>query len=254
MPSKPKRNGHVLPIAIIALVVAGLSVAVALLIDWLPAAASKESDRVDPLIWWTVFASIGIFTVVVTFLLYSIWKFRAAEGDESDGPPIHGHTMLEIVWTAVPTVMIGITAAWAALVLVHNEEIVKAAQGPLVIDVVAQQFDWEFTYRDLNVTTGDMRVPTGRQVVLNLHAKDVIHDFFVYETRIKGDAVPGIVNTQVRFTMKPEYAGRVFPIVCAELCGAGHAVMRAQLITLSPLAYSAWELKAKAQAALATRK
>jgi len=254
VPSKSKRNGHVLPIAIIALVVVGLSMAVALLIDWLPAAASREADRVDPLIWWTVFASIGIFTVVVTFLLYSVWKFRAAPGDESDGPPIHGNTMLEIVWTAIPTVMIGVTAAWAALVLVQNEEIAKGAQGPLVVDVLAQQFDWEFTYPDLDVTTGDLRVPAGRQVLLRLHAKDVIHDFFVYETRIKGDAVPGIVNTQVRFTMKPEYAGRVFPIICAELCGAGHAVMRAQLITLSPTAYRAWELKAKVQAALAKRK
>jgi cytochrome c oxidase subunit 2 len=242
------RNRHVLPIAVIALVVAGISVAVALAIDWLPDPASREADRVDALIWWTVWASIGIFTVVVTFLLYSVWKFRAAPGDESDGPPIHGHTMLEIVWTAIPTVMIGVTAAWGAVVLIQNEDIATANEGPLRVDVLAQQFAWEFTYPELGVTTGDLRVPVDRQVVLNLRAKDVIHSFFVYETRIKGDAVPGIVNDRVRFTMKPEYAGRTFPIVCTELCGAGHGVMRAQMITLSAADYDAWTRTARAAA------
>ena len=87
--------------------------------------------------------------------------------------------------------------------LIKNEDIAKGGQGVLHVDVLAQQFAWEFTYPDLGVTTGDLRVPVDRQIVLSLRAKDVIHDFFVYETRIKGDAVPGIVNTQVRFTMKP---------------------------------------------------
>ena len=251
---KALRSGHVLPIAIISAVVAAIAMAVALTIDWLPDPAAVEADRVDKLIWWTVFASIAIFTVVVTFTLYSVWKFRAPEGDESDGPPIHGHTLLEIIWTAVPTVLIGITAAWGAVVLIKNEEVAKAGQGPLRVEVLAQQFAWEFTYPDLGVTTGDLRVPVGRQVILNLHARDVIHDFFVYETRIKGDAVPGIVNDRVRFTMKPEYAGRTYPIICAELCGAGHSVMRAQLKTLTPSDYDAWAQKAKADAASAKTK
>jgi cytochrome c oxidase subunit 2 len=251
---KALRSGHVLPIAVISAVVAAISVIVALAIDWLPDPASVESDRVDALIWWTVWASIAIFTVVVSFTLYSVWKFRAPEGDESDGPPIHGHTLLEIIWTAIPTVMIGITAAWGAAVLIKNEDIAKGSPGILRVDVLAQQFAWEFTYPDLGVTTGDLRVPVDRQVVLILRAKDVIHDFFVYETRIKGDAVPGIINDRVRFTMKPEYAGRVFPIICAELCGAGHGVMRAQLITMSSSDYTAWALKAKADAANAKKK
>ncbi len=245
------RNKHILPIAIITLVISAISVAVARGIDWLPDPAAKEADRVDLLIWWTVWASIGIFAIVMAFMFYSVWKFRARAGDETDGPPIHGHTMLEIVWTAIPTVLIGITAAWGAIVLIQNEEIAKAGAGPLRVDVLAQQFAWEFTYPELGVTTGDLRVPVDRQVVLNLRAKDVIHDFFVYETRIKGDAVPGIVNDLVRFTIKPSYAGRTFPIVCAELCGAGHGVMRAQMIALTPSDYDAWAQQAKTTAAAA---
>jgi cytochrome c oxidase subunit II len=247
--AKTSGKEHVLPIAIITLVIASISVIVALAIDWLPDPAAVEADRVDGLIWWTVWASIGIFAVVMAFMFYSVWKFRAKPGDESDGPPIHGHTLLEVVWTAIPTVLIGITAAWAALVLIKNEEIAKGADAPLRVEVLAQQFAWEFTYPELGVTTGDLRVPAGRQVVLNLHAKDVIHSFFVYETRIKGDAVPGQENDRVRFTMKPEYAGRAYPIVCTELCGAGHGVMRAQMFTLSPADYDAWATAAKATAA-----
>lgn len=254
MLTKALRSGHVLPIAIISAVVAGVSVIVALTIDWLPDPGSVEADRVDALIWWTVLASIAIFTVVVSFTLYSVWRFRAPEGDESDGPPIHGHTLLEIVWTAVPTVMIGITAAWGAAVLIKNEDVATAGQGALRVDVLAQQFAWEFTYPDLGVTTGDLRIPVDRQIILNLRAKDVIHDFFVYQTRIKGDAVPGIVNDRVRFTMKPEFAGRTFPIICAELCGAGHGVMRAQMITMTGSDYTAWAQKASTDAANAKKK
>jgi cytochrome c oxidase subunit II len=239
------RSGHALPIAVIGIVVGVICVIVALAIDWLPDPASKEADRVDLLIWWTVWASIGIFVIVVTFLVYSIWKFRVDDDNDEDGPPTHGHTLLEIVWTAIPTVMLGITAAWGAVVLVQNEEIATAGQGPLRVDVLAQQFAWEFTYPELGVTTGDLRVPVDRQVVLTLRAKDVIHDFFVYETRIKGDAVPGITNDLVRFTMKPEYAGRNFDIICAELCGAGHSLMRAQMFTLTPSDFDAWAQKAR---------
>lgn len=245
------RKRHILPIMVIALVIAAISVVVALTIDWLPDPAAEEADRVDLLVWWTVWVSVGIFAIVMAFMFYSVWRFRAKDGDESDGPPIHGHTLLEVVWTAIPTVLIGITAAWGAIVLIKNEEIAKAGAGPLRVEVFAQQFAWEFTYPDLGVTTGDLRVPAGRQIVLNLHAKEVIHSFFVYETRIKGDAVPGQTNDLVRFTMKPEYAGRTYPIVCTELCGAGHGVMRAQMITLSAGDYDAWAQKAKADAAAA---
>ncbi len=243
-----RRNKHILPIAVITLVIAAIAVVVALSIDWLPDPAAEEADRVDLLVWWTVWASIGIFAIVMAFTVYSIWKFRTTDEDDSDGPPLHGHTLLEIGWTAIPAVMIGVTAAWGAVVLIKNEDIAKAGEGPLRVDVLAQQFAWEFTYPDLGVTTGDLRVPVGRQVVLSLRATDVIHSFYVQETRIKGDAAPGNVNDLVRFTMKPEYAGRTFPIICTELCGSGHGVMRAQMVALAPAEYATWEQEARAAA------
>lgn len=247
--SSPRTN-HALPLGILGVVIGGICVLISQAFDWLPEKASLESDRVDALIWWCIWVSIGVFTVVMSVLLYSIWKFRAPHDEDLDGPPIHGHTGLEIVWTVIPTVIIGITAVWAAIAVTRNEKLV-AAPGPLTIDVVGKQFAWEFTYPELGITTGTLKVPAGQQVMLRLTAADTIHSFFVYETRIKGDAVPGITNDLVRFTMKPETAGKSYPIVCTELCGAGHGVMRAQMDVLSKADYAAWAAKAKQDAAAA---
>lgn len=190
---------------------------------------------------------------MITFLLYSIWKFRAPHDEELDGVPLHGHTGLEIIWTVIPTVIIGVTAVWSALVVVRNEEVSAAPGGPMYVDVVARRQDSsaDFTYPELGVTTGDLRVPTDRQVILRLQAKDVIHSFFVYETRIKGDAVPGIVNDRVRFTMKTGTAGKSYPVVCAELCGAGRSVMRLACTCMPPGDFDAWTATAKREAAAA---
>lgn len=244
--SKLSPKQHALPLAVLGVIIGGICVFVAKYFDWMPEAASKEADRVDGLIWFTVWTSIVVYTVVMSFLLYSVWRFRAKPGDERDGSSNHGHTVLEIVWTLIPTVVIGITAVWAAIVLVKNEEIADASPGPVKINVVGQQFAWSFTYPELGVETGDLRVPADRQVVLTLQAQDVIHSFFVPETRIKGDAVPGITNNLVRFTMKPETAGTTYRIICTELCGAGHGVMRSRMIVMSPADYDEWAKKAQA--------
>ncbi len=244
--SKLSPKQHALPLAVLGLIIGGICVFIALYFDWMPEAASVEAGRVDSLIWFTVWTSIVVYTVVMTFLLYSVWRFRAKPGDERDGSSNHGHTLLEIVWTLIPTVVIGVTAVWAAIVIVQNEEIAEASPGPLKIDVVGQQFAWSFTYPELGVETGDLHVPTDRQVVLTLRAQDVIHSFFVVETRIKGDAVPGITNDLVRFTMKPETAGNTYPVICTELCGAGHGIMRSRMIVHSPEDYEEWATEASA--------
>ncbi len=188
------KSPHLVPLILIAVVIGGITSAVALFIDWIPQQASEQADRVDPLMWFVVWASVVIFTLVATVLVYSAWRFRAAPGDESDGPPVHGNTKLEIVWTVVPTLLLVVMAVWAYLVLSDNEAL---AQDRLVVDVTAQQFAWDYTYPDGNVGTGDLRVPVGRQVELRMRSKDVIHDFYVVEFRVKQDVVPGITTKVV---------------------------------------------------------
>ena len=150
------RSRHTVPVLVIAVIVGGICVATALLIDWIPEQASEQSERVDMLMWFVVWSSIAIFTLVATVLIYSAWKFRAPPGDESDGPPIHGNTKLEIVWTIVPTVLLAVMAVWAYLVLSDNEAL---ASDRLIVNVTAEQFAWSYQYPDGDIGTGDLRVP-----------------------------------------------------------------------------------------------
>ena len=102
---------------LIAIVVSGLTAVVVLAIDWLPEQAAEQAPRADALLWFLVIASSVIFVLVMTVLLYSIWRFRAKPGDESDGAPIHGHTGLEITWTIIPALLLAVMAVWAIIVL-----------------------------------------------------------------------------------------------------------------------------------------
>ena len=236
------RSRHTIPLIILSVVIGGLTAATALLIDWIPQQASEQSERVDTLMWFVVWASAAIFTLVAVVLVYSALRFRAAPGDESDGPPVHGNTKLEIVWTVVPTILLIVMATWAYLVLSDNEAL---ASDRLVVDVTAQQFAWQFTYPGSQVGSGDLRVPVGRQVELKMRSKDVIHDFYVKEFRVKQDIVPGITTNLI---FNPTRTG-TFQVICAELCGVGHAVMRARVVVMQPADYEAWLAEAKTSVA-----
>ena len=236
------RSRHPIPLTIIAVGIGGICIAVALGIDWIPLVASEQGDRVDNLLWFVIWASIAIFTLVATVLIYSAFAFRAKPGDESDGPPVHGNTKLEIVWTLVPTLLLAIMAVWAYIVLSDNEAL---ASDRMVVQVTAQQFAWSFRYPDSGVGTGDLHLPVGRQVELQMRSKDVIHDFYVVEFHVKEDVVPGITT---RLIINPTREG-TYQIICAELCGVGHGVMRSRVIVQSQQAFDQWMSSAKQQVA-----
>jgi cytochrome c oxidase subunit 2 len=236
------RSRHTLPLAIIALVIGGISVAIALLIDWIPLIASEQGERIEGLLWFVIWASVAIFTLVATVLIYSAFAFRAKPGDESDGPPVHGNTKLEIIWTIVPTLLLAVVAVWAYIVLSDNEAL---ASDRVVVNVTAQQFAWEYQYPDGSVGTGDLHIPVDRQVELRMRAKDVIHSFYVKEFHIKQDVVPGITT---RLIINPTIEG-TYQVICAELCGVGHGVMRSRVIVQSQEEYDAWLASAKQQVA-----
>ncbi|HMN98417.1 MAG TPA: cytochrome c oxidase subunit II [Miltoncostaeaceae bacterium] len=236
------RSRHTLPLAIIAVVIGGICIAVALLIDWVPLVASEQGDRVDDLLWFVIWASIAIFTLVATVLIYSVFAFKVKPGDESDGPPVHGNTKLEIIWTIVPTLLLAVMAVWAYIVLVDNEAL---ASDRVVVNVTAQQFAWEYQYPDGSVGTGDLHLPVDRQVELRMRSRDVIHDFYVKEFHVKQDVVPGITTTLI---INPTRTG-TYQVICAELCGVGHGVMRSRVIVQTQQEYDAWLAAAQKQVA-----
>src|SRR5579864_274199 len=228
------RRGSILGLLGIGIVAGGIATAVAVLIPWLPEDASRERGRIDFVFWFTIGICIMIFAIVVAVLVYSILNFRAKPDDDTDGPPIHGHTGLEIIWTIIPTILVTAIGIVSAIVLAKND-----AQGKDVfrVNVTAQQFAWSFSYPEAhNLTSGTLRLPLGRSIELSFRALDVIHSFWVPQFGQKQDTVPGL-HTQLHIT--PDKLG-TFPVICTELCGLGHATMRTTAIVMTPAAFNKW--------------
>ena len=228
------RRGSVVALLGLALVAGGVATAVALWPTWLPLAASREAGRIHFVIWFVVWICIAIFALVAAVMIYEVIRFRVADDDFEDGPPVHGNTGLEITWTAIPFVLVTAIAIVSAIVLSRND---AQAQDTLRINVVAQQFEFTFSYPDAkNVTSPVLRLPVNRSVELYMRSLDVIHSVFVPQFSQKEDVVPGLV-TQLHIT--PTHVG-TFPLECTELCGLGHSLMRTQAIVMKPDAFDAW--------------
>jgi cytochrome c oxidase subunit 2 len=226
------RRGSIIQLAAIGVVAAAIATAVALLVPWLPVAGGKEATRIHFVFWFTTAICIGVFAVVAAVLSYSVWKFRVKPDDESDGPPTHGHTQLEIAWTAVPAVLVTAISIVSAIVLAENG---NAGSDPLIVKVTAQQFAWSFTYPN-GKTYGSLTIPEGRHTKLRITSNDVIHSFWVPQLSQKQDALRGQTNSLV---ITPTRTG-TFPVICTELCGLGHALMRSHVDILTEAKFDAW--------------
>jgi len=113
------------------------------------------------------------------------------------------------------------------------------AAAAVNVDVTAMQFAFIFRYPDSGIISGELHVPVGQPVALNMEAKDVIHAFWVPQFRLKQDVIPG-QPTLLSFTATK--AGR-YPIICAELCGPYHGGMRSTVVVEDPDDYSTWVTK-----------
>ena len=223
-------------------------IALGLAIDWFPVNASKQADSIDTLWDVLVIISVPIFVIVTCVVLYSVHRFRMQPGEEDlDGPPIHGNTKLEVVWTAIPAIIIAGLVIYAWSVLRDIERVpAAAAETEMKVIVHGVQFAWTFEYPGMGpggkpVMTTQLFVPKGRSVKFYVKTADVLHDFWVPAWRMKIDAVPGITTS---YRVTPTRVGR-YPVVCAELCGLGHAFMRQTAHVLPPAAFAKWALAQK---------
>ena len=235
------RRGSIAQLVGIGLVAGGIATAVAVALPWLPTPASREAGRIDFVFWFVVIICIVIFAIVAAAIIYSVTHFRAAPDDLSDGPPIHGHTGLEIVWTIIPTLLVTAIGIASAIVLSRDDALGK---NVLHVNVISQQYEWSFSYPSAkNLTSSTLVLPKGRSVLLTFTSKDVIHAFFVPEFRQNQDIVPGLHST---LAVTPTRLG-TYPVICNELCGLGHALMRTTTRVVTPAAFTQW-LKTQAAA------
>jgi cytochrome c oxidase subunit 2 len=226
---------------LLAAIASAIGIAAGLAIDWFPTNATSSTHQIDTLWDVLIIVSVPIFVLVMTVAIYSVIRFRARPGDKSDGAPIHGNARLEVVWVLVPFIIVSVLAGYAWWVL---NDIEKPQPNEMRVNAIGQQFAWSFTYPQAgNFTSKELVLPVNRPVYFYVSTKDVIHSFWVPGFRLKYDAVPGI-TTKLHVT--PDRIGR-YEVICAELCGLGHATMRQTVRVVSPQDFDTW--KARTQSA-----
>lgn len=175
-----------------------------------------------------------VFFLVEGALIYALFRFRGKPGD-AEPKQTHGNAVLEVVWTAIPALILVFIAVPTIRTTFKTAEI--PTDNPLVIEVIGHQWWWEFRYPEYNlVTAGDMHVPTGRTVDLRMTTGDVVHSFWTPQLAGKRDVFPKRDNRLWFRTEAPgTYAGQ-----CAEFCGTQHARMAFQVVAQAPADFDAW--------------
>jgi len=231
---------------------------------WFPPPISQHGQAYDAQFNVTLWVTGVIFFLAQVALGYAIIKFRDKGGTAKYS---HGNNVLEAVWTSATALLfIGLVLAgtriWAA---VHFAE---APTDALRIEVMSKQFAWAFRYagpdgkfgrtdlKQINdqggnpfgidekdpagkddLTSASIKVPAGKPILLILRSRDVIHNFFVRELRLKQDIVPGM---EIPFHFQADQIG-VYEVPCSELCGLGHHQMRTTLEVMSPENFEKWK-------------
>lgn len=177
--------------------------------------------------------ALVIFLIVEALLIYSVIRFRERDPDEVPRQ-IYGSVPVEVAWTVAPAIVVVILMI---LTFRTMRTVAQAPQGTLDVQVTGHQWWWEFTYPDQGiVTAGELHVPVGEVVRLQLGSADVIHSFWPPQLAGKTDAMPGrTTHMWFRGTEIGVYQGH-----CAEFCGAQHANMRFLVVVESQADFDAW--------------
>jgi cytochrome c oxidase subunit II len=236
--------------------------------SWVPPEASAEAKLIDDL--FSIFVGLGTFILfgVTIPIVYSLIFHRARKYDFSDGPPIEGNNLLEVIWTAVPVMLVlGLsTASFSTyekmsvqgpteLVHLHLPQVMEVAdaapfddtpqqeikesqeQAPTeAIDVTAKQWAWIFRYPDSDVTSTELHLPVDRRIHLALHSDDVLHGFYVPAFRLKQDVFP---NRTIAFEFTPVRVG-TYRLRDSLYSGTYFAANQADIVVQSIDEYQQW--------------
>jgi cytochrome c oxidase subunit II len=192
-----------------------------------------------------------VFLGVEGFIVYAVVRYRRKPGDDQLPPQVHGNTMVEIIWTAIPTVIVLILFVISTITL--NAVEARSAKPGVTVEATGFQWQWRFRYLDgdnnpkndavVNGTAANppvMALPIGEPIRVILPSLDVIHSFFVPQFLIKRDVVPVGENgtpNELEFTISEEgtYSGQ-----CAEFCGLQHANMTFAIQAMTRAKYDQW--------------
>jgi cytochrome c oxidase subunit 2 len=184
-----------------------------------------------------------VFVLVEGALIYVVIRYRRKSEDVTP-PQTHGHVILEITWTLIPAAILAFIAVPTVRTIFETQA--PAPANSLVINVYGHQWWWEFEYPEYKFTTAnEIYIPKGRTVDLVLHAKDVIHSFWVPQLAGKRDAIPNHTN-HIWFTPDSNMATTVWNGFCTEYCGDSHGEMHFRVVTVTPEQFASWVTRQQA--------
>lgn len=195
-------------------------------------AAAMEVDLFN-LIYYV---AIAVFVLVEGLLLYTAIRYRRRPNQTGIPVQTHGHNLLEIGWTIIPTVIL-LAIAVPTLTTIASATTPPTDPNTVKVKAIGHQWWWEFDYPDLNVVTSDeLHVPVGTKVDVTVESADVIHSFWVPKVGGKIQAIPNQVNET---WIQADQTG-VFYAQCYQLCGTSHANMRFRLVSDTKPDFDAW--------------
>ena len=199
---------------------------------FLPEQASTMAARIDTFF----FALIGItifFTLLISGLILAFMIGYRRTAERPTGEPVHGSTLLEIGWSAIPFAIAMGIFFWGATLFAALH---RAPDNALEVTAVGKQWMWKVQHLEGRREINELHVPVGRPVRVTLTSEDVIHSFYIPAFRVKQDAVPGRYSSLwFEATQPGEYH-----LFCAEYCGTIHSGMIGRVTVMEPAAFQAW--------------
>lgn len=197
----------------------------------MPPQSSTIAGDVDALFYFILYAGLVMLGIVTVLSALFVLKYRRSKRAKTSG--VDHNTTLEIIWTAIPTVLVIIVFVWGFRGFMKMNIVPKDA---IEIKVTGQQWFWSFDYSDGVTTINELIVPNNKPIKLLMSSRDVIHSFFVPEFRLKMDVLPN------RYTVTWFEAPRqgTYNVFCAEFCGKGHSAMIGSVKVVGQAEYVAW--------------
>jgi cytochrome c oxidase subunit 2 len=228
---------------------------------WLPVQASTAAPLVDGLFSFETAIGTFVFVGVVSVMAWVVLMHRAEKYDESDAEPIEGNTRLEVIWTAIPFVLVMAIAVYAIRVNsslgvlgpmehIHLNNPVEQQGGypgdrlpAETVEVVARQWSWEFRYPKQGVSSTELHLAVDQPVSFRLVSEDVLHGFFIPAFRLKQDVVPG---RAINFNLTPTREGR-YRLRDSQFSGTWFAANQADVVVESAADHATWLTQAGSQ-------
>jgi cytochrome c oxidase subunit 2 len=193
--------------------------------------SANAVQQVDTAFILIIGFSLVMLALITGLMIYFVIRFRRSRNPEPSD--IRGNWRLEAAWTLIPSLIaLGMFyVGWDSYLGLRT-----VPKGALEIQVIGQQYSWVFIYPNDKVTEGELVVPGGKAVKLNISSEDVLHSLYIPAFRVKVDAVPGMETFAWFQADRPG----TFTILCAEFCGEAHSDMTALLRIIPEEEYLVW--------------